>query len=133
VQTILARVPRALLLLLKTNDCLRAVDTQLGTPINSFIIMARFCTRAINEDRIKQSRGNLWTWLEAKLDIFAMDLRVALYAALLAIANALHELRYAIRPVHGPEQPKFRQRPLATTSAFSDIVVPSRAPAPASA
>lgn len=53
VQRILAKIPRELLLLLKTNDCLRAVDTQLGTPVNSFVIMAGFCTRAINQDRIE--------------------------------------------------------------------------------
>ena len=32
---LLLRVPRPLLLLLKTNDCLRSVDNALGSPLNT--------------------------------------------------------------------------------------------------
>lgn len=35
------QVPRELLLILKTNDCLRSVDKALGAPINNFVISAR--------------------------------------------------------------------------------------------
>ena len=38
----LQRMPRALLLLLKTNDCLRAVDKELGQAVNTFAITARY-------------------------------------------------------------------------------------------
>jgi hypothetical protein len=48
---------RPLLLLLKTNDCLRAVDSALGQPINTFVITARQCARALAEDRVKVAPG----------------------------------------------------------------------------
>ncbi len=53
ITDILAKVPRPLILLLKTNDCLKAVDDMLGTPVNTSIIMARFVTKAINAERCK--------------------------------------------------------------------------------
>jgi len=119
VQTMLSRVPRALLLLLKTNDCLRAIDTQLNTPINSFIIMARWCTLAIHEDRIKKSRSRggmgFRAWIVAQWELLSMDLRVRLYSFLIALAAKLHEIRRAIQP--GLDTPAFVQRP---TVAFSD-------------
>ncbi|KAK4537675.1 hypothetical protein CDCA_CDCA13G3700 [Cyanidium caldarium] len=38
---VLSRVPRPLLLLLKTNDCLRAVDRRLGSPVSMVEMIAR--------------------------------------------------------------------------------------------
>ena len=49
IAAILAQVPRALLLLLKTNDCLRAVDYALGSPVPQFAVMAAFAQRGIAE------------------------------------------------------------------------------------
>jgi aarF domain-containing kinase len=95
VQAILARIPRELLMLLKTNDCLRAVDTALGTPINSFIITAQYCTRAINQQRIRHS-SSLLVWLQAQLDTFSMELRLTLISALVAVAEWLRRIRYAL-------------------------------------
>lgn len=51
IQEILRRLPREMLLLLKTNDCLRAVDKNLGAPVNTFAITARYCVRGINQHR----------------------------------------------------------------------------------
>ena len=48
--TILRNVPRELLLLLKTNDCLRAVDHSLGAPINTYVVMARRTSRALYQE-----------------------------------------------------------------------------------
>lgn len=56
ISSMLLKVPRPLLLLLKTNDCLRAVDIALGQPINNFIITARACARALAEHRIQVAR-----------------------------------------------------------------------------
>ena len=41
ISGLLQRMPRPLLLLLKTNDCLRSVDYALGQPVNNFVITAR--------------------------------------------------------------------------------------------
>jgi aarF domain-containing kinase len=49
IADILSRLPRPLLLLLKTNDCLRSVDFALGSPVNQFTIMARYCLRGIEQ------------------------------------------------------------------------------------
>jgi aarF domain-containing kinase len=42
ISELLARIPRPLLLLLKTMDCLRAVERQLDTPVNTYTIMVWF-------------------------------------------------------------------------------------------
>lgn len=48
---VLRKVPRELLLILKTNDCLRNVDMALGHPANNFLISARYIQRALNAER----------------------------------------------------------------------------------
>ena len=83
VQRILAQIPKELLLLLKTNDCLRAIDMQLGTPVNSFIIMARYCTKAINQDRLKRS-ATFTDWLRAVIDTASMEIRLKVYQFLVS-------------------------------------------------
>jgi aarF domain-containing kinase len=61
ISALLLKMPRPLLLLLKTNDCLRSVDFMLGNPVNSFIICARECTRALAQERIdKAKKENHW-------------------------------------------------------------------------
>ncbi len=51
--------PRPLLLLLKTNDCLRAVDYALGHPVNTFAITARECSAALARERLRGAPGPL--------------------------------------------------------------------------
>jgi aarF domain-containing kinase len=57
-------MPRPLLLLLKTNDCLRAVDLALGQPVNTTIITARECTRALHQLALRRAQGP-WQYLQA--------------------------------------------------------------------
>ncbi|KAK9823333.1 hypothetical protein WJX72_001997 [[Myrmecia] bisecta] len=57
ISSLLWRMPRVLLLLLKTNDCLRSIDFALGQPINTFVITARECTRALGEFRLAEQPG----------------------------------------------------------------------------
>lgn len=64
VADLLGRLPRPLLLLLKTNDLLRAVDRALhaespGVPSPTFLLMGGYCVEAINEDRWAAARGSL--------------------------------------------------------------------------
>ena len=47
ISDLLLRIPRELLLLLKTNDCLRSVDLCLGETVNTFVITGRECTLAM--------------------------------------------------------------------------------------
>lgn len=70
VAELLAKVPRPLLLLLKTNDLLRAVDRVLQSdnplvPSPTFMIMSSYCVQAINENRWNRARGSLFREVRA--------------------------------------------------------------------
>ncbi|GIL72531.1 hypothetical protein Vretimale_4271 [Volvox reticuliferus] len=56
---LLQRMPRPLLLLLKTNDCLRSIDFALGEPVNTFVITARECSAALARERLRGAPGPL--------------------------------------------------------------------------
>jgi len=73
ISELLLRIPRPLLLLLKTNDCLRTIDLLLGQPVNTFIITARECTRALAEMRYERG-PKLGGWLLAQADMLRVEL-----------------------------------------------------------
>lgn len=62
ITELLRDIPRPLLLLLKTNDCLRSLDFRLGRPLNTLSITARACSRALSEGRrdAGSMRGRAW-------------------------------------------------------------------------
>lgn len=56
---LLSRVPRIILLILKTNDLTRSLDENLHTrqgPIRSFMILARYCTRTVFYEQLDKIR-----------------------------------------------------------------------------
>lgn len=57
ITSLLQRMPRPLLLLLKTNDCLRSVDHALGQPTNTLAITARQCEAALARERLRGRPG----------------------------------------------------------------------------
>lgn len=62
---LLSRVPRIILLILKTNDLTRSLDENLHTtqgPVRSFLILARYAAHCIWEERVDelQKRGSMW-------------------------------------------------------------------------
>lgn len=61
ISDILNRVPRQLLLILKTNDVLRGIEASLHTRANatSFLNMSRCCVRAVAEERKRNCDGAL--------------------------------------------------------------------------
>eukprot|EP00051_Salpingoeca_urceolata_P015011 m.192127 g.192127 ORF g.192127 m.192127 type:complete len:631 (+) comp18260_c0_seq4:102-1994(+) len=75
ISRLLSRVPRDLLLVMKTNDCLYALDQHLGAPVNTHLAMARCCMRGIHAHEAKKAPG--WiaasqrfvqlAWLEVRL------------------------------------------------------------------
>lgn len=87
---LLGRVPRIMLLILKTNDLTRSLDENLHTqqgPIRSFMILARYCARTVFHEQIENIKGSLmWptnafsafmAWIsfvriEAKLEAFEL-------------------------------------------------------------
>lgn len=48
----------------------------LGSPVNSFVITARECTRALARDRLSHRPG-LWSRLAVAADVYAVELRMA--------------------------------------------------------
>jgi len=80
ITELLNRVPRQLLLLLKTNDLLRSIDYRLKTSATSrsFITMSRCCIRAVTEQRLKLCNG--WKdWLHIQADSTFSHLIITLY------------------------------------------------------
>ncbi|KAG5970970.1 hypothetical protein E4U55_001350, partial [Claviceps digitariae] len=56
----LSRVPRIILLILKTNDLTRSLDENLHTrqgPIRSFLILARYCSRTVFYEQLEEIRS----------------------------------------------------------------------------
>ncbi|KAK5138359.1 hypothetical protein LTR08_003420 [Meristemomyces frigidus] len=69
--SLLGRVPRVILLILKTNDLTRSLDENLHTsegPVRSFMILARYAARCVFEERVESIKGsllwpgNFWIW-----------------------------------------------------------------------
>jgi aarF domain-containing kinase len=62
----LGRVPRIILLILKTNDLTRSLDENLHTkqgPVRSFLILARYCARTVFHEQLDEVGGRgspLW-------------------------------------------------------------------------
>ncbi|GBG93072.1 hypothetical protein CBR_g58691 [Chara braunii] len=87
VSTLLARLPRVLLLLLKTNDCLRATDNALGAPVNTFIIIARECTRALARAKREAEPGSLWLQCMVIMELMGVEVRIFALRFLAMLAN----------------------------------------------
>lgn len=83
----LNEVPRVILLILKTNDLTRSLDESLQTgrgPERSFLIMAKYCSKAVYEETIEiiyktggLLRGeNFLRWLGALWNYWRVGLKL---------------------------------------------------------
>ncbi|CAI4215368.1 unnamed protein product [Parascedosporium putredinis] len=63
---LLGRVPRIILLILKTNDLTRNLDENLHTrqgPVRTFLILARYCAKTVFYEKVEQvSERGSWLW-----------------------------------------------------------------------
>ena len=61
ISEVLNKIPRQLLLIMKTNDVLRGIEASLNTRANAsyFINMSKCCIRALGHDKLNQSHGFL--------------------------------------------------------------------------
>lgn len=71
---LLARIPREMLLLLKTNDCLRHIDNALGSPTNTLLVTGRYAAAAVY-----QQESVWWKRLYAWVDYLHILLRIQIY------------------------------------------------------
>ena len=77
IARLLGSLPRPLLLLLKTNDCLRSIDCTLGTPANAFAVTARECARALAAEARASGGGGLRAAVGARVAALRAEAAVA--------------------------------------------------------
>ncbi|CAL5366308.1 unnamed protein product [Camellia sinensis] len=93
ISELLRRLPRVIILMLKTNDCLRAVNNSLlkGSSLETFLIIGRVSSEAVIETKLLQNKSSLWRiklWLEEwLLEVRLFGMQVALW--LLQLRKAL--------------------------------------------
>lgn len=75
ISELLKRLPRVILLLLKTNDCLRAVDNALGASVNTYVIIGRVSSMAAAELQLSQG-SSIWSGLSIYLDKLEVEARL---------------------------------------------------------
>ncbi|RDA83147.1 hypothetical protein CP532_3187 [Ophiocordyceps camponoti-leonardi (nom. inval.)] len=96
----LSRVPRIILLILKTNDLTRSLDENLQTrqgPIRTFLILARYCARTVfyeQRDDIASRGSLLWpsnafNLLVAWLGYLRVEVKLEAFELALAFKRAL--------------------------------------------
>lgn len=104
INQLLSSVPRELLLILKTNDLLRSIETRMGTKGQkmSFIIMTRYCSENVHTTLLRKCENwrcrfkvrTAHTWIDFKLRLYQMYLWMKWYVtkaqpAHLAIQDSL--------------------------------------------
>ncbi|ONI24607.1 hypothetical protein PRUPE_2G249400 [Prunus persica] len=77
ISELLRRLPRVILLMLKTNDCLRSVSNALlqVPSLETFMIIGRVSSEAVIEAKLSQKRSFLH-WLSAWLDKILLEARL---------------------------------------------------------
>ena len=93
---LLGKVPRIILLILKTNDLTRSLDENLRTregPVRNFMILAHYCSKTVFEEQMEIIRrhgsmfspGNFVRLLGACFSFLRVELRLATYEHFLSI------------------------------------------------
>lgn len=80
ITTVLSRVPREMLLIFKTNDLLRGIESSLGVKgaAGSFIAMSRCCVKALYDQQLKSCKS-WWGRLRIKFSCAVAQTRISLY------------------------------------------------------
>lgn len=89
INQLLSNVPRELLLILKTNDLLRSIETRMGTKGQqlSFIIMTRYCSENVHTNLLKECQSwrcrfmvkSAYNWIDFKLKVYQLYLWMKWY------------------------------------------------------
>ncbi|PVI07984.1 ABC1 kinase family protein [Periconia macrospinosa] len=89
---LLGRMPRVLLLILKTNDLTRSLDENLHTrqgPLRTFLILARYASRTVYEEQVENLSGsvlwpsNLLAFFRAFTAYMRVEIKLGVYETLL--------------------------------------------------
>uniref|UniRef100_A0A6G1SCL8 Putative aarF domain-containing protein kinase 1 n=1 Tax=Aceria tosichella TaxID=561515 RepID=A0A6G1SCL8_9ACAR len=89
INQLLSNVPRELLLILKTNDLLRSIETRMGTKGQqmSFIIMTRYCSENVHTTLLEKCQDwrcrfrvkSAYNWIDFKLKVYQLYLWMKWY------------------------------------------------------
>lgn len=86
---LLAKVPRPMLLLLKTNDCLRHIDNSLGSPANTLLVNGSYAATAVYRNDSKN--GSWWSGFRVWLDYIKVLLRIQVHSIALQWSPLLNQ------------------------------------------
>ncbi|KAG9453997.1 hypothetical protein H6P81_006901 [Aristolochia fimbriata] len=77
ISELLSRLPRVILLMLKTNDCLRAVNSSLlqSSSLDSFLIIGRISAEAVTEAKMMQKKS-FWSSLSILYEEILLEARL---------------------------------------------------------
>ncbi|KAK9767091.1 hypothetical protein K7432_003358 [Basidiobolus ranarum] len=97
---LLAKIPRIVLLLIKTNDLLRSVDEALHTTHSerlTYVIMGRYCANAIRKECQESTENspsqhmisisNMWHWCKCYIRFLKMDIPLGVYETWLHLSG----------------------------------------------
>merc|ERR1719215_2442744 len=73
---ILNSCPRELLLVLKTNDCLRSLTSRLGWPADTYLTMSRYCLERMSTHRIQKHPDSWWERLRSSYRWLSLEARL---------------------------------------------------------
>lgn len=92
---LLSRVPRVILLILKTNDLTRSLDENLHTsqgPVRTFMILARYAARSVFEESVEGIKGSL-LWPQNAVEYGLALLRYSRFAVKLRVYEVYLRVR----------------------------------------
>jgi len=77
---ILRRIPREMLLILKTNDLLRNIEFSIKTQnsMHSFVMLSRYCIRAVYSERLRHCRSLLCK-LQNHVGLVLAQFKISIY------------------------------------------------------
>jgi len=68
ITQVLGSIRKEILLLFKTNDFLRAIDSRIGNPVNNFSIMNNYIWKALSmEDNGMVRMKDMWSFYKLKI------------------------------------------------------------------
>ncbi|KAI6223697.1 ABC1 domain-containing protein [Aphelenchoides fujianensis] len=94
ITQVLDRMPRAMLLILKTNDLLRSIERRLGAygRSDAFLEMSKICTKVVYQDRIRNAK-TFGQWTRAAFGLYFTLLKITLYQWYLITKEWVHPKR----------------------------------------
>ena len=79
ILTMIDKLPRQMVLLLKMNDCLRHIDYSLGSPANNLVCAGRLAAEAVYEHQIQLKENGVWKRFQAWFDYMLVLWKIQAY------------------------------------------------------